>query len=97
MPSARIEWHVGWSVTVAGNAAPTSVTPRTSTRNSVSSKTRGTTSPTAASSAGSPVDAASGPCWWRTIPAHDGDGVTTASKPANTSANRRTSGTQSAR
>ena len=31
------EWQVGWNATGWGNVAPTSVTPRTSTRNSVSS------------------------------------------------------------
>ena len=40
-PSSRIEWQVGWSATACGKRAPTSVTPRTSTRNSLSSWTRG--------------------------------------------------------
>ena len=39
--SARTEWQVGCSVTRCGNDAPTSSTPSTSTRNSVSSYTGG--------------------------------------------------------
>ncbi len=37
-PSSRVEWQVGWNATVCGKWAPTSVTPSTSTRNSLSSK-----------------------------------------------------------
>ena len=37
IPSARIEWHVGCSVTRCGNEAPTSSTPSTSQTNSDSS------------------------------------------------------------
>ena len=52
-PSSRVEWQVGWNATVCGNRAPTSVTPRTSTRNSLSSRTRGATAATRSDSAAS--------------------------------------------
>jgi hypothetical protein len=97
MRSSLSEWQVGWNATACGNRAPTEVTPRSSTRNSLSSRTRGATASTAPGNAASPLSAATVAWWWRIIAAHDAEGVTTTSNPANASVNPRTSGTHAGR
>ena len=73
------------------------MTPSTSTRNSDSSQVREASSRAAAASPGSPASEATQACWWRTDPAHDPLGATTASYPSKAATCRRTSGTASGR
>ncbi len=82
---------------MCGNDAPTSVTPSTSTRNSDSSKTRGSRAVTRSISWVSPDRFATMRCWCRADPAHEPEGVTTASYGSKASTNVRTVGTASSR
>ena len=52
---------------------------------------------TASTSAASPDRRATMPCWWRAQPAHEPDGVTTASYPSKARRRCRTAGTASSR
>ena len=81
-PSRRVEWQVGWNATVCGKRAPTSVTPEDVDQElgQLEDPRRDRGDPRRQ---GAVVRRALPPAtvgwWWRTIAAHDPDGVTTTS------------------